>query len=64
MIEYRYITDFEKADMRQHAINGLQYFLNDLQIMLDNETDSFKISLLEDLIVDKVSQINAISSIN
>lgn len=64
MIEYMYITDSEKAEMRQHAINGLQYFLNDLQTMLNDETDSFRISLLEDLIADKISQINAISSIN
>lgn len=63
MIEYIIISDSEKSDIRQFAINGLEYTLNDLNTMLSQETDPYKITLLEGLINDKILQIDAIRSI-
>lgn len=63
MTNYIIINDSEKATIRQSAISGLEYTLNDLNTMLSQETEDYKIETLEKLINDKILQIDAIRSI-
>jgi len=63
MINYIMISDFEKINIRTSAIAGLEYTLNDLNLMLDQETNDLNVIELEKLINDKILQIDAVRSI-
>jgi hypothetical protein len=63
MINYIMISDFEKTNIRISAIAGLEYTLNDLNLMLDQETNELNVIELEKLINDKILQIDAVRSI-
>lgn len=63
MINYLIIEDFEKTKIRISAIAGLEYALEGLQARLNEETNEFNISVLENLINDKILQIDAVRSI-
>jgi hypothetical protein len=43
MINYIMISDFEKNNIRISAIAGLEYTLNDLNVILDQETNELNI---------------------
>ena len=63
MINYIIIEDFEKTKIRISTIAGLEYALEGLQARLNEETNEFNISVLENLINDKILQIDAVRSI-
>ena len=57
------ISNFEKTNIRVSAIAGLEYALEGLNSRLNEETNEFNISVLENLINDKILQIDAVRSI-